>query len=83
MQRVATFTIEIAKRTDKAKSFEVLPRRWVVERTSHGLADAADWPRTGRNHRFGRSVDHHRSHPHPYPTPGEVLRLLNSFRVGL
>ncbi len=33
MQRVATFTVEIVKRTDKAKGFEVLPRRWVVERT--------------------------------------------------
>ena len=25
--------MEIIKRTDKAKGFEVLPRRWVVERT--------------------------------------------------
>jgi transposase len=25
--------VEIIKRTDKAKGFEVLPRRWVVERT--------------------------------------------------
>jgi transposase len=27
------WTTEIIKRTDKAKGFEVLPRRWVVERT--------------------------------------------------
>lgn len=27
------FTVEIIRRTDKAKGFEVLPRRWVVERT--------------------------------------------------
>jgi putative transposase len=27
------WTIEIIKRSDKAKGFEVLPRRWVVERT--------------------------------------------------
>jgi transposase len=26
-------TLEIVKRPDKAKGFEVLPRRWVVERT--------------------------------------------------
>ena len=26
-------TIEIIKRSDHAKGFEVLPRRWVVERT--------------------------------------------------
>ncbi len=27
------FTIEIIKRSDIAQGFEVLPRRWVVERT--------------------------------------------------
>jgi transposase len=27
------FTIEIVKRSDAAVGFEVLPRRWVVERT--------------------------------------------------
>ena len=27
------FTIQIVKRSDTAKGFEVLPRRWVVERT--------------------------------------------------
>lgn len=33
LRRVGKFTLEIVKRTDKAKGFEVLPRRWVVERT--------------------------------------------------
>lgn len=33
LQKVGTFTLEIAKQTDKAKGFEVLRRRWVVERT--------------------------------------------------
>ena len=33
LRKVGKFTLEIAKRTDKAKGFEVLPRRWVVERT--------------------------------------------------
>lgn len=33
LQKIGTFTMEIVKRTDKAKGFEVLPRRWVVERT--------------------------------------------------
>ena len=27
------WTVEIIKRSDKAKGFELLPRRWVVERT--------------------------------------------------
>lgn len=33
LQKVATFTLEIIKRSDRAKGFQILPRRWVVERT--------------------------------------------------
>jgi putative transposase len=33
LQKVGKFTLEIVKRSDAAKGFEVLPRRWVVERT--------------------------------------------------
>jgi putative transposase len=33
LQKVGKFTLEIIKRTDAIKGFEVLPRRWVVERT--------------------------------------------------
>jgi transposase len=33
LRKVGQWTIEIIKRTDKAKGFELLPRRWVVERT--------------------------------------------------
>ena len=33
LARIGDWTLEIVKRTDKAKGFEVLPRRWVVERT--------------------------------------------------
>ena len=33
LRRVGKWTVEIVKRSDKAKGFEVLPRRWVVERT--------------------------------------------------
>lgn len=33
LQKIGRWTVEIIKRTDKAKGFEVLPRRWVVERT--------------------------------------------------
>jgi transposase len=31
--RIGRWSIEIIKRSDAAKGFEVLPRRWVVERT--------------------------------------------------
>lgn len=33
LQKMGKFTMEIVKRSDSAKGFEVLPRRWVVERT--------------------------------------------------
>lgn len=33
LKRIGRFALEIVKRTDKAKGFEVLPHRWVVERT--------------------------------------------------
>ena len=41
------WTIEIIKRSDSAEGFEVLPRRWVVERTfgwlGRGRRLAKDW----------------------------------------
>ncbi len=32
LQKIGKWTLEIIKRSDKAKGFEILPRRWVVER---------------------------------------------------
>jgi len=33
LKQIARWTVQIVKRSDTAKGFEVLPRRWVVERT--------------------------------------------------
>lgn len=33
LQKVGAFVLEIIKRPEGAKGFEILPRRWVVERT--------------------------------------------------
>ncbi len=33
LKRIGRWTLEIVKRHDVARGFEVLPRRWVVERT--------------------------------------------------
>ena len=33
LNKIGKWTLEIIKRSDTAKGFEVLPRRWVVERT--------------------------------------------------
>lgn len=47
---MGTWTIEIIKRSDKAKGFEVLPRRWVVELTFAWLGRcrrlAKDWEKS-------------------------------------
>ena len=44
------FTIQIVKRSDTAKGFEVLPRRWVVRRErSDGCREGGVWWVTTRN----------------------------------
>lgn len=43
-----TWTIEIIKRSDKAKGFQVLPRRWVVERTFAWLGRCRRFAKTGK-----------------------------------
>lgn len=47
VDKVGDWTIEIVKRFDKVEGFEILPRRWVVERTFAWLGRcrrlAKDW----------------------------------------
>ena len=50
LAKLGYWTIEIVKRSDSAKGFELIPRRWVVERTFAGLGRcrrlAKDWEKT-------------------------------------
>jgi transposase len=50
LDKIGDWTIEIVKRSDTAKGFEVIPRRWVVERTFAWLNRcrrlAKDWEKT-------------------------------------
>ena len=57
LAKIGDWTIEIIKRSDRAKGFTVLPRRWVIERTfawlnryrrlakdfEHTIASATAW----------------------------------------
>jgi transposase len=33
LRKIGDWTVQIIKRSDRTKGFEILPRRWVVERT--------------------------------------------------
>lgn len=50
VEKIGCWTIEIVKRSDTAKGFEVIPRRWVVERTFAWLGRcrrlAKDWEKS-------------------------------------
>ena len=50
LEKIGDWTVEIIKRSDTANGFEVLPRRWVVERTFAWLGRcrrlAKDWEKT-------------------------------------
>ncbi|UPU01501.1 IS5 family transposase (plasmid) [Bradyrhizobium barranii subsp. apii] len=48
LEKIGRWTVEIIKRSDAAQGFEVLPRRWVVERTFAWL---------GRNRRLAKDFE--------------------------
>jgi putative transposase len=48
LRKIGKWRVEIIKRSDHAKGFEVLPRRWVVERTFAWL---------GRNRRLAKDFE--------------------------
>src|SRR3546814_14329600 len=71
LRRIGKWTLEIVKRSDTAKGFVVLPRRWVVERTlawlnrnrrlakdfAHNIASATAWLLIASIQLFTRRID--------------------------
>src|SRR3546814_20441604 len=47
LDKIGRWTLQIVKRSDAAKGFEVLPRRWVVERTFAWLGRRSEERRVG------------------------------------
>ncbi len=67
---IGRWTIEIIKRSDTANGFEVLSKRWVVERTFAWLGRC----RRLENHRVQRNIMAPRGpYPDPHATPGKSL----------
>src|SRR5271165_2563595 len=48
LAKFGNWTTEIVKRTADAVGFQLLPRRWVVERTSLGSIETAVWPKISK-----------------------------------
>ena len=48
LAKIGEWTVEVVKRSDAAEGFEVIPRRWVVERTFAWL---------GRNRRLAKDFE--------------------------
>jgi len=81
---IGRWTLEIVKRSDTAKGFEVLPRRWVVVRTSAWLGRrrrlAKDWDKSIASSEAWIHIVHIR------PTtrdPRKGLQNLIEFRIRL
>ena len=81
---LGAWKLEIVKRSEAAKGFEILPRRWVVERTFAWLGAL---PQIGQGlgeiHRKRRSLDHDRTHPPRHKPPRKILLCHIEFRVRL
>lgn len=77
---IGRWTVQIVKRSDSAEGFEVLPRRWVVERTFAWLGRcrrlAKDWEKT---HRERRGLDPHCPYQTDEPQSRNELKILKSF----
>jgi len=75
LEKNGCWTIEIVKRSDTAKGFEVIPRRWVVERT---FAMASTLSQTGKGlgeiNPFSRKLAPNRPHQTGNKEASKILK---------
>jgi putative transposase len=55
LAKFGKWTIEIVKHTADAAGFQLLPRRWVVERTLAGSIEIAAWQKISRHRSSARA----------------------------
>jgi transposase len=72
----AHIVVEVVKRSPAAKGFEVLRRRWVVERTFAWILKNRRFVRLRATHRRCRNPHHHRCHRNPHPAMDMNSNLL-------
>ena len=74
LEKIGRWTLQIVKRSDTAIGFEVIPRRWVVERTFAWLGRCRRMAKDrGENHCQRRGMAAHRPHPPRHPPAGKVM----------
>lgn len=77
------WTIEIIKRSDKVKGFQVHPRRWVFERLRTARSMPTPRQRLRNHHRIVHRFGDNNLNSHVHPQNCKVLLRLINFRVRL
>lgn len=84
LQKIGKWALQTIKRSDKTKGFELLPRRWVVERTFAWRGRCRRLTKDfEKSIASAESADHDRPHPYAHQKAGKIPVSLIPFRVRL